>query len=80
MLLSVLVMLSAVSSSRTREKVLPALGMTSFSICSCGRIVSPVTLISEIVYFSPSVTLAVRYMSRFSGLIDTWVESMLKSM
>jgi len=80
MLLSVLVMLSAVSSSRTREKVLPTLGMTRRSIWSCGRIVSPVTLISEIVYFSPSVTLAVRYMSRLSGLIDTWVESMLKSM
>ena len=46
---------------------------------STGSTVSPLTLTSEIVYCSPSVTPAVMNMSRLSGLIETWVESRLKS-
>ena len=41
--------------------------------------VSPVTFTSEFLYCSPSVMPAVMNMSRLSGLIDTWVESRLKS-
>ena len=58
---------------------LSGLTITSFSISSLGSTVSPVTFTSEILYCSPSVMPAVMNMSRLSGLIDTWVESMLKS-
>jgi len=76
---SVLLIASALSSSRPRENVSPAFWNTMRSTFSCGRTVSPVTLISEILYCSPSVTPAVMNMSRLSGLIETWVESTLKS-
>ena len=79
MLLSAIVIESEVSSSRRREKTMSFFRMTIFSTVSCGSTVSPVTLTSETLYCSPSVTSAVRYMSFLSGLIDTWVESMLKS-
>ena len=79
MLPSVAVMESDVISSRMRENVCSGLTITSFSISSFGSTVSPVTFTSEILYCSPSVMPAVMNMSRLSGLIDTWVESMLKS-
>ena len=79
MLPSVAVMESDVISSRMRENVCSGLTITSFSISSFGSTVSPVTFTSEILYCSPSEMPAVMNMSRLSGLIDTWVESMLKS-
>ncbi len=79
MLDSELVMVSELNSSSARENVSPDFWITMRSTSSCGRMVSPLTLISEILYCAPSVTPAVRNMSRLSGLIDTWVESMLKS-
>ncbi|MNS91218.1 hypothetical protein D3C72_1252970 [compost metagenome] len=79
MLDSELVIESELNSSSARENVSPDFCTTMRSTSSCGRIVSPLTLISEILYWSPSVTPAVMNMSRLSGLIETWVESMLKS-
>ena len=66
---------SEVISSRRREKIWSGLTSTRRSICSFGRIVSPVTLTLEILYCSPSVTPAVMNMSWRSGLIETCVES-----
>ena len=75
MLPSVVVIASEVNSSRRREKICSGLTTTSFSICSFGSTVSPVTLTPETLYCSPSVRPAVMYMSRLSGLIATWVVS-----
>ena len=79
MLPSIVVIESVVSSSSAREKNWSFLTSTICSICSCGSTVSPVTLTSEILYFSPSVTFAVMNMSCLDGLIAIWVDSTLKS-
>ena len=70
---------SELISSRRREKICSGLTSTSFSICSFGSMVSPVTCTVDTLYWSPSLTPAVMNMSWRSGLIETWVESMLKS-
>ncbi len=70
---------SELISSRRREKIWSLRTTTIFSTRSCGSTVSPLTLTSDTVYCSPSVTPAVRNMSFLSGLIATWVESRLKS-
>ena len=80
MLDRVLVIASLVTSSSLRENVWPSFRNTILCISSCGRTVSPLSLTEEILYDSPSVSPAVMNMSRLSGLIATWVLSMLKSM
>ncbi len=79
MLASAAVMVSALSSSRLREKVWSARTSSMFSTRSRGSTVSPVSSTEETVYCSPSVRPTVRNMSCLSGLIATCWESMLKS-
>ncbi len=71
---------SEVSSSRRREKIWPSWTSTIDCNSSFGSTVSPVSWTEDTLYWSPSLTPAVRNMSRRSGLIETCVESMLKSM
>ena len=63
----------------SRVNVSPFLTTSSGSNSASGTIMSPASLTSLTVYFLPSDTFTVMNMSSLSGLIDTWVESMLNS-
>ena len=67
------------SVSFSREKMSPFFSLISLRSSSSGTMRSPASLTSVTVNFLPSVTLTVRKMSFLSGVIDTWVESIVNS-
>jgi len=67
------------AASFSREKTSPGLSWTSLASSSRGTMNWPDRSTLATVYFSPSLTLTVMKMSRRSGLIETWVDSIAKS-
>ncbi len=79
MLASTAVICCADFSSLARENVSPGLAVMSLAMSSSVMMRLPLSLMSEMAKISPSLTFAVRYIARLSGLMLTSVESTLKS-